>query len=468
MTVGRGRYCPDCGQRLLVAAPDHVNETAATDDIAALDPLDLDATAPALSALFPRGGIRRPSWVEEMMGAPSGEASSPTYVSADHDLAADGAAGPGGSAGSAGSMPAAVAAAPAVARLAAPSRSTAKSDTPAAMFAPTEALAPANLGRRQLATQLLARARGSEPLENATLPGDVAAAFLRRYDARPATQEAYARDLADWLVWLKRARVEPFDATLGTIESYAREPLTNGRAPAPATIARRLACLSHFYRRAHYAGLIKRNPVEAAQRPRVPERTGTLGVSKERAQDLIRVAREAGVRETLLVLLLLELGLRVSEACGADIEDVGEQGRHRVLAVRGKGQSTKASLVPLNDALLEAIAAATKGRTSGPLLMTSTGRRLTRQHAGKVIKKLGEQAGIPDLHPHVLRHAFITLSLDEGTSLRDTQDAARHADPRTTRRYDRNRNSLERHPTHRLVEVLEPVTDPAAEPAPKT
>jgi integrase/recombinase XerD len=310
--------------------------------------------------------------------------------------------------------------------------------------------------RRAVAAGLLALARSSLPLEDVRRPGDAAAVFLRRYDTRRATQEAYARDLADWFVWLRHAAVDPFDATLATIESYAREVLPSGRLPAPATVARRLACLSHYYRRAVYAGLVPRNPVEEAQRPRIPEQSATLGISKARARLLIQAARASGARETLLVLLMLELGLRVSEVVGADIEDLSEQGRHRVLTIKGKGQSTKASLVPLNGAVTAAIVEITAGRTSGPLLTTSTGNRLTRQHAGRLIKRLGHEIGVPSLHPHTLRHAFVTLALDEGASLRDVQDAARHADPRTTRRYDRNRNNLDRHPTHHLVTVLEP------------
>lgn len=217
-----------------------------------------------------------------------------------------------------------------------------------------------------------------------------------------------------------------------------------------------MACLSAFYRRAAYDGLVARNPFELADRPKVPEQAATAGLSKQRARRLITAARAEGPREALLVLLLLELGLRISEAVGANIEDLGEQGRHRVLRIKGKGQATKATPVPLNASVSDAVDRASAGRENGPLLVTSTGGRLTRQHAGKLIKRLGTQIGLPHLHPHQPRHAFVTLALDEDASLRDVQDAARHADPRTTRRYDRNRNSLNRHPTHRLLGALEP------------
>jgi site-specific recombinase XerD len=58
---------------------------------------------------------------------------------------------------------------------------------------------------------------------------------------------------------------------------------------------------------------------------------------------------------------------------------------------------------------------------------------------------VARRAGITK--PHTLRHAFITATLDAGVSLRDVQEAAPHADPRTTMRYDRARGSLDRHAT---------------------
>ena len=57
-------------------------------------------------------------------------------------------------------------------------------------------------------------------------------------------------------------------------------------------------------------------------------------------------------------------------------------------------------------------------------------------------------------HPHMLRHTFVTTMLDAGLDLRDVQIAARHADPRTTMRYDRARNNLDRHPNYVLAAYM--------------
>jgi integrase len=58
------------------------------------------------------------------------------------------------------------------------------------------------------------------------------------------------------------------------------------------------------------------------------------------------------------------------------------------------------------------------------------------------------------LSPHSLRHSFATELLASGTPLQDVQDAMGHADPRTTRRYDRSRHNLDRHPTYQLAARL--------------
>ena len=143
-----------------------------------------------------------------------------------------------------------------------------------------------------------------------------------------------------------------------------------------------------------------------------------------------------------LVALLGLLGLRIFEACGANIADLGEEHGHRVLRVRGKGG--KVVLVPLPPAVARAVDWAVDSRAAGPILRNTLGVRMDRNAATRRLKHLAATAGIrmPRMHPHMLRHTFVTTMLDAGVSLRDVQIAARHADPRTTMRYDRARKNL--------------------------
>jgi integrase/recombinase XerD len=88
-------------------------------------------------------------------------------------------------------------------------------------------------------------------------------------------------------------------------------------------------------------------------------------------------------------------------------------------------------------------------RTDGPVFLAADGRRLDRHGAGRIVRGPAGRAGITKaVTPHTLRHAFITAALDAGVPLRDVQEAASHADPRTTMRYDRAGGSLDRHATY--------------------
>ncbi len=88
-------------------------------------------------------------------------------------------------------------------------------------------------------------------------------------------------------------------------------------------------------------------------------------------------------------------------------------------------------------------------RCEGPIFTTTAGERLDRHGAGRIVRRIARRAGLAKkIGPHTLRHAFITAALDAGVPLRDVQEAASHADPRTTMRYDRARVSLDRHATY--------------------
>jgi integrase/recombinase XerD len=219
----------------------------------------------------------------------------------------------------------------------------------------------------------------------------------------------------------------------------------------PSTVSRRFSVTPGFYRTCVIGGILEHSPAELVRRPSVPAESPTLGFTHLQFEALLTAARESpNLYDFALVAMLGLLGLRIFEATGADIGDLGEEHGHRVLRVCGKG--TKVVLVPLPPAVGRAIERAAGIRTRGPVLLNSRGTRMDHHAATRRLRGLADQAGIQmtKAHPHMLRHTFVTTMLDAGVDLRDVQIAARHADPRTTMRYDRARHNLDRHPNYIL------------------
>src|SRR3954447_7401239 len=154
-----------------------------------------------------------------------------------------------------------------------------------------------------------------------------------------------------------------------------------------------------------------------------------------------------GPQEHALLSLLALNGLRVSEAIGANIEQLGLERGHRTLTILRKGG--KIVMIPLAPRTARAVDLAIGERSDGPIFQADDGDRLDRHTAARIVRRVARRAGIAKkVGPHTLRHAFITAALDAGVPLRDVQEAASHADPRTTMRYDRARVSLDRHATY--------------------
>jgi integrase/recombinase XerD len=161
----------------------------------------------------------------------------------------------------------------------------------------------------------------------------------------------------------------------------------------------------------------------------------------------------AGARDHALVSLLALNGLRDSEAIGANIEDLGLERGHRTLRILRKGG--KVVTIPLAPRTARAIDLAVGERCEGPIFVGASGERIDRHAAGRIVRRIARRAEIAKrVGPHTLRHAFITAALDAGVPLRDVQEAASHADPRTTMRYDRARVSLDRHATNIVATFL--------------
>jgi site-specific recombinase XerD len=124
-----------------------------------------------------------------------------------------------------------------------------------------------------------------------------------------------------------------------------------------------------------------------------------------------------------------------------------------VLRLIGKG--ARPALIPLPPLVCRALDELIGARTDGPLLLSNYGNRLDRKGAARIVKRVACDANIPQhISPHSLRHTMVTTMLDAGVDLRDVQIAARHTDPKTTLRYDRARQNLDRHPVYRLAAFM--------------
>src|SRR6266702_3457225 len=246
------------------------------------------------------------------------------------------------------------------------------------------------------------------------------AGFLAAYSG--LTRQAYELDLRQFAGWCQQHQLSLFQARRADIEFFGRDLEARGRARA--TITRRLCTVAGFYRYAVEEELLDHS-------------LGALLVS----------AGLGPPAEHALISLLALNGLRVSEATNADIEALGIERGHRTLVITCKG--SKVVTIPLAPRTAWAIDLAIGERSEGPVFLAADGRRLDRHGAGRIVRRVARRAGISKpVGPHTLRHAFITAALDAGVPLRDVQEAASHADPRTTMRYDRARTSLDRHATY--------------------
>jgi len=275
------------------------------------------------------------------------------------------------------------------------------------------------------------------------------AGFLAGYSG--LTREAYTLDLRQYLSWCTEQQIALFGARRADIERFGRFLESCGRARA--TIARRLGTVAGFYRYAEEEGLIPVSPAVHVRRPRLDYESHATGLDRNEVGARLVAAGLGRARDHALISLLALNGLRVSEATGANIEALGLERGHRTLTICRKGG--KIVTIPLAPRTARAIDLAVGERYEGPICVGDGGERLDRHAAARIVRRIARKAGITKrVGPHTLRHAFITAALDAGVPLRDVQEAASHADPRTTMRYDRARVSLDRHATYIVATFL--------------
>jgi integrase/recombinase XerD len=160
------------------------------------------------------------------------------------------------------------------------------------------------------------------------------AAYLARFMG--SSRDHTESDLRCYLSWFVEHGLGPLAARRPHLELYIRW-MQEARRFRPSTVSRRFSVVAGFYRTCVIDGILEHSPAEHVRRPTVPAESPTLGFTYLQFEALLTAARQSLDRCAFaLVAMLGLLGLRIFEATGADIADLGEEHCHRVLRVCGK------------------------------------------------------------------------------------------------------------------------------------
>ncbi|MGA0092978.1 MAG: site-specific tyrosine recombinase, partial [Chthoniobacterales bacterium] len=250
-----------------------------------------------------------------------------------------------------------------------------------------------------------------------------------------ASLEVFAKWAAE-----NKAATEPAAVEAGLIGEFLGWRKRGGASAA--TVKLHAVALRIFFRHLVQRGRLSKDPTEFLPVPKI-ERYLPDTLSAPEVERLIAAA--AGrtpleMRDRAIVELLYSSGLRVSELCGARLENLDlEAGFIRVL---GKGD--KQRLVPVGGRARTAVQRYLDGgrpalvgkKTGGEVFLSVRGRKLTNQRIWQLLVALGRRAGLEkEIHPHMLRHSFATHLLGGGADLRIIQEMLGHADISTTQIY---------------------------------
>lgn len=289
------------------------------------------------------------------------------------------------------------------------------------------------------------------------------------------TRDAYARDLAEWLNWLHAQGVDPRRPTRGHgdvyrthLEQLRFERKGKQAGLGPASVRRKMSAVSSFYT---YLEDVDedgafRNRVRRAEKPK-RAKTGKTGALTEPQVRQLLAAADAWVGEVAgtpgrlvyalraraLVYMLAGFGIRASEALTVRLEDFDEHAGVPRVRFTVKGGDDLFRRVP--DGVDRAIAdyvAATGNRTTGPVLVTATGRPLVRSETWRILRQVATRAGLT-LSPHVLRATFITVALKH-KDVEIVRVAVGHASRAQTESYNRRTQELNDDPSVLVTELF--------------
>jgi integrase/recombinase XerD len=282
-------------------------------------------------------------------------------------------------------------------------------------------------------------------------------AYLRvEKGMRPATCEAYARDLAQFAEQLEARGALLITAAEKDLSSFMAH--LRGNNVDSRSIARKLSCFRGFYRWLLLDKRIPHDPTVTIETPAswkvlpkalaesevstMLDRAATAARNPEAGSaNISNQSRPLALRDHAILEVLYAGGLRVGEIVALREEDL-----HLDLAraqVRGKGD--KERIVPLGRRAVEALAeyvqhgrpALARGRMQRALFLSVRGHALTRQWIWEMVRAASSSAdgSTRKASPHMLRHSCATHMVEHGADLRSVQRLLGHADIATTQVY---------------------------------
>ena len=291
------------------------------------------------------------------------------------------------------------------------------------------------------------------------------------------TIKTYRNRVAQFLYWCKERELYPALITQENVKEYRKYLIDESKGCA--TIRLSLLAIKHFYVACLSAKLVKSNPVVGVKAPRDKREVGsTLNfLSQEELQQLIdnilpirKIGSENSLRiqvlrDRLLLGCMALQGCRSIEMYRANLEDITAKDGQYYFKLDGKNSIRTVILRP--DIAAEVveyrkvrIASGEKVNDASPLFISLSnrryGQRLSRRGIGQIVDSYLDKSGLKhiDLNrnhsPHSLRHTAGTLSLQNGSSLREVQDFLGHSDPKTTAVYTHVLSSQENNPATKI------------------
>ena len=277
---------------------------------------------------------------------------------------------------------------------------------------------------------------------------------LIEQDCAELTVRGYAADLRLFRVWFEQTNGEAFCMEIITptdLREY-RQYLIGVERRKPATINRKLAAISRLMKWAMDTGWIDRNPIEnihlvsqEKSGPRYLDKKEQYALQRAIEKDL-QVSRMrypkrwlTRLRDASLVIFLLHTGLRLNEALTLELGDIQlAERKGQVLVRQGKGGRVRT--VPLNVDARKALQDWLAVRPgSGSHIWTQvegeSSDELSSRSVQRVLARIGQDAGLEHLTPHVCRHTFAKNLVDSGVGLEKVAALLGHSNLNTTRIY---------------------------------